>query len=90
MFCKLAAIGEVLLGLPANNLIGSTLDDPWMQKFYLLLLLTFIVGYIGQFFWLKKRALNTVAASTKIGTSESNRLFSRQNSIVFKVLTSTY
>ena len=64
LFHMVPAITDGLLRLPVNDPILTTFHDPLLRKFYLLFVVIFFVGVIFQFFWLKKRALNTVAQST--------------------------
>jgi uncharacterized membrane protein len=65
LFHMLPAITDGLLRLPVNNPILSTFHDPLLRKFYLLFVVMFFVGYVFQFFWLRKGALDTVEHSTK-------------------------
>ena len=57
LFHMIPAITDGLLRLPTHDPILKTFHDPLLRQFYLLFLVLFVVGYICQFFWLKKRAL---------------------------------
>ena len=58
LFHMLPAITDGLLRLPVNDPILTTFHDPLLRKFYLLFVVIFVVGYIFQFMWIKKRKLN--------------------------------
>jgi len=64
LFHMVPAITDGLLRLPVNDPILTTFHDPLLRKFHLLFVVIFFVGVILQFFWLKKRTLNTGAQST--------------------------
>jgi uncharacterized membrane protein len=55
LFHMIPAITDGLLRLPVNDPILTTIHDPLLLKFYQLFVVIFFVGYIFQFFWIKKR-----------------------------------
>ncbi|PCJ48883.1 MAG: hypothetical protein COA74_07835 [Gammaproteobacteria bacterium] len=55
LFHMIPAITDGLLRLPVNDPILSTFKDPLLLKFYLLFVVIFIIGYVFQFFWIKKQ-----------------------------------
>lgn len=61
LFHMIPAITDGLLRLPVNDPILSTFHDPLLRKFYLFFLVIFILGYVLQFMWLKKRKRNDIA-----------------------------
>lgn len=56
LFHMIPAITDGLLRLPVGDPVLTTFHDPLLRKFYLLFVVIFLVGYVMQFFWLKKRA----------------------------------
>ena len=59
LFHMLPAITDGLLRLPVNDPVLSTFHDPLLRKFYLLFVVLFLVGYVLQFLWIKKREKNS-------------------------------
>ncbi|MEM7277475.1 MAG: hypothetical protein AAF385_05050 [Pseudomonadota bacterium] len=56
LFHMIPAITDGLLRLPVGDPILTTIHDPLLRKFYLLFLVTFLVGYVFQFIWLRNRS----------------------------------
>jgi uncharacterized membrane protein len=56
LFHMLPAITDGLLRLPIGDPYLSTFHDPLLKQFYLLFVGIFVVGYVAQFIWIKKRA----------------------------------
>jgi uncharacterized membrane protein len=57
LFHMLPAITDGLLRLPIGDPILTTFHDPLLKQFYMLFAGIFVVGYIAQFIWLKKRTV---------------------------------
>ena len=55
LFHMIPAITDGLLRLPVGDPVLTNPQDPMLKKFYLAFLFIFLVGYIMQFFWLKKQ-----------------------------------
>jgi uncharacterized membrane protein len=55
LFHMLPAITDGLLRLPIGDPYLSTFHDPLLKQFYLLFVGIFVVGYVAQFIWLKKK-----------------------------------
>lgn len=55
LFHMIPAITDGLLRLPVSDPVLDTPHDPLLKKFYLLFLTIFVVGYICQFFWIRKQ-----------------------------------
>jgi hypothetical protein len=53
----LPAITDGLLRLPIGDPILTTFHDPLLKQFYMLFAGIFVVGYMAQFIWLKKRTV---------------------------------
>jgi uncharacterized membrane protein len=56
LFHMVPAITDGLLRLPLGDPYLKTFHDPLLKQFYLLFVGIFVIGYIAQFIWLKKRA----------------------------------
>ncbi|MEM7358364.1 MAG: hypothetical protein AAF431_04675 [Pseudomonadota bacterium] len=54
LFHMIPAITDGLLRLPIGNPVLDTIHHPVLRQFYLAFLVTFVVGYICQFIWLRK------------------------------------
>jgi uncharacterized membrane protein len=55
LFHMIPAITDGLLRLPVGNPVLTDPRDPMLQKFYLVFLVIFLVGYVMQFLWLRKQ-----------------------------------
>ncbi|MDP5130756.1 MAG: hypothetical protein NWQ54_07715 [Paraglaciecola sp.] len=55
LFHMLPAITDSLLRLPVSAPILTNPEDPLLKTFYLAFLSVFVIGYILQFMWIKKR-----------------------------------
>lgn len=55
LFHMIPAITDGLLRLPVDDPYLKSFHDPLLKKFYLLFLVLFVIGYIAQVFWLRKR-----------------------------------
>ena len=55
LFHMIPAITDGLLRLPIGDPILTNKHDPLLRSFYLLFAVIFLVGYVAQFFWLKKK-----------------------------------
>ena len=53
LFHMIPAITDGLLRLPTGQPILTNPEDPLLKIFYLIFVVTFLVGYICQFIWLK-------------------------------------
>lgn len=56
LFHMIPAITDGLMRLPVDDPIVKNIEDPLLKGFYLAFLVTYVVGYIGQVLWLRKRA----------------------------------
>lgn len=56
LFHMIPAITDGLMRLPVDDPIVKNIEDPLLKGFYLAFLVTYVVGYIAQVFWLRKRA----------------------------------
>lgn len=61
LFHMIPAITDGLLRLPVGAPVLDSPEAPLLKQFYLAFLIIFIVGYICQFFWLRKQ--NRLAAT---------------------------
>ncbi len=55
LFHMIPAITDGLLRLPVGDPVLTTIHDPLLRQFYLLFLVLFLIGYVLQVIWLKKR-----------------------------------
>lgn len=55
LFHMIPAITDGLRRLPVGDPVVTDPHDPILGQFYLLFLVLFLVGYVAQFFWLKKQ-----------------------------------
>ncbi|TQV89481.1 hypothetical protein [Aliikangiella coralliicola] len=62
LFHIIPAVTEGLLRLPANKPFVTDQSDPFLAKVHGVLFLVFIVGYICQYFWLRRHFVQTKKA----------------------------
>ena len=55
LFHMIPAITDGLLRLPIGDPFLTDKHDPLLRSFYLLFVVIFLVGYVAQFIWLKKK-----------------------------------
>ena len=55
LFHMIPAITDGLLRLPVGDPFLTTIHDPLLRKFYVLFAVIFLVGFILQFIWLKRK-----------------------------------
>lgn len=56
LFHMIPAITDGLRRLPVGDPVVDRFDDPLLRGFYLLFLVLFLVGYLAQVLWLRKRS----------------------------------
>ena len=56
LFHMIPAITDGLLRLPIGDPFLTNKHDPLLPNFYLMPVVIFLVGYVAQFFWLKKNS----------------------------------
>lgn len=55
LFHMIPAITDGLMRLPVDGPIVTNIEDPLLKQFYLAFLITYIVGFLLQVMWLRKR-----------------------------------
>lgn len=63
LFHMIPAITDGLLRLPIGDPFLSDKHDPLLRNFYLLFVVIFLVGYVAQFIWLKKKSSARISAA---------------------------